>query len=94
MLLATNTTQYQESLDYTPRPRQQPSTVTSINGCHSTTALRRFENLRNTLAPLRLALLNHPVLRGGRLAKEAAGIHADARLCRLGFYVLGEAAPE
>jgi Protein of unknown function (DUF3050) len=61
MLLATNTTQYQESPDYTLRPRQQPSAVTSINGCHSVTALRRFEQLRNTLAPLRRALLNHPV---------------------------------
>jgi hypothetical protein len=61
MLLVTNTTQYQESPDYTPRPRPQPSTVTSINGGHSTTALRRFDQLRSTLAPLRLALLNHPV---------------------------------
>lgn len=59
--MVMNTTQYQESPDYTPQPRQQPGAVSSINDCHSTTALRRFEHLRNTLAPLRLALLNHPV---------------------------------
>jgi hypothetical protein len=61
MQLITNTTQNQKSHDYTPRPRQQPTTVTSVNGCHSTTALRRFQQLRNTLAPRRRALLNHPV---------------------------------
>jgi Protein of unknown function (DUF3050) len=58
-----NTAQSQESPDRTrgSQEHRNVSTVAPNPGRCSNAALQRFEQLRDTLAPLRLALLNHPI---------------------------------
>jgi hypothetical protein len=61
--LLINTAASQEPPDCARRPREPRNecTVALNNGRSSNAALQRFEQLRNTLAPLRHALLNHPI---------------------------------
>jgi Protein of unknown function (DUF3050) len=61
--LVMNTAQSQESPDRTrgSQEHRNVSTVAPNPGRCSNAALQRFEQLRDTLAPLRLALLNHPI---------------------------------
>jgi hypothetical protein len=63
MPLLTNTAHYQESPDRIRglREHQNISAVAPNHGRYSNVPLQRFEQLRDTLAPLRLALLNHPI---------------------------------
>jgi Protein of unknown function (DUF3050) len=57
-----NTAQSQQSPDRTRGPREyQNVSIAAPNHGRSNVALQRFEQLRDTLAPLRLALLNHPI---------------------------------
>jgi Protein of unknown function (DUF3050) len=63
MPLDTKTAASQESRDRTCGPQEPPNecVVAPNNDPFSNGALQRFEQLRNTLAPLRHALLNHPI---------------------------------
>ena len=66
MQLVTNTVQFQEPLEHDLGPREagsEYSTPANI-GCSFDKRLpesQRFEQLQNALAPLRFALLNHPI---------------------------------
>ena len=62
MPLDTKTAASQESRDRTADRRNLNECVVAPNNDpFSNGALQRFEQLRNTLAPLRHALLNHPI---------------------------------
>jgi Protein of unknown function (DUF3050) len=66
MSLVTNTVQFSESLEHAIGPRKggsEYSTLAYITSCSDKRLpqSQRFEQLQNTLAPLRYALLNHPM---------------------------------
>jgi hypothetical protein len=56
--------------------------------------LRRFEKLCNKIAPLRDALLNHPIYAEVGSLSQTSRVHANPRVCGLGFHVIGETTSE
>jgi hypothetical protein len=97
MLLVTKTIQSVESFKHcagTREARKAYSYSTPVhNGGSSDKRLeesQRFEQLQNALGLFRCELLDHPILRRGKLAEQAARVHVDACIRGLEFYVLGK----